>query len=80
MIDQSAPGDVIRLDGVTKTYQAGGQPALAEVSMGVAAGEVVAVIDGCADVATAGVVYRVARVHPPGRRPMDAAAYLRGRR
>ena len=44
MIDQSAPGDVIRLDGVTKTYQAGGQPALAEVSMGVAAGEVVAVM------------------------------------
>jgi putative ABC transport system ATP-binding protein len=44
MIDQSAPGDVIRLDGVTKTYQAGGQPALAEVSMGVAVGEVVAVM------------------------------------
>jgi len=44
MIDQSAPGDAIRLDGVTKTYQSGGQPALADVSMGVAAGEVVAVM------------------------------------
>jgi putative ABC transport system ATP-binding protein len=44
MIDHSAPGDVIRLNGVTKTYQAGGQPALADVSMGAAAGEVVAVM------------------------------------
>jgi putative ABC transport system ATP-binding protein len=44
MIDHSAPGDVIRLDGVTKTYQAGGPPALADVSMGVTAGEVVAVM------------------------------------
>ena len=44
MIDPSAPGDVIRLDGVTKTYQADGAPALADLSMGVAAGEVVAVM------------------------------------
>jgi putative ABC transport system ATP-binding protein len=34
--------DMIALDGVTKTYQAG-WPALAEVSMSVAAGEAVAV-------------------------------------
>jgi putative ABC transport system ATP-binding protein len=40
MIDTS----VIELDGVTKTYQGGGPPALAEVSMSVAAGEVVAVM------------------------------------
>jgi putative ABC transport system ATP-binding protein len=40
MTDQS---DVILLDGVTKTYQAG-FPALADVSMSVAAGEVVAVM------------------------------------
>ena len=39
----AAGGDVIRLDGVTKTYQAG-PPALADVSMSVAAGEVVAVM------------------------------------
>ena len=44
MTDQSAPGDVIQLDRVTKTYQAGAPPALADVSMGVAAGEVVAVM------------------------------------
>jgi putative ABC transport system ATP-binding protein len=44
MIDQGAPGDVIRLDGVTKTYSSGGVPALENVSMGVAAGEVVAVM------------------------------------
>ena len=36
--------DVIRLSGVTKTYQAGASPALADVSIGVAAGEVVAVM------------------------------------
>ena len=33
-----------------------------------------------AEVATRGGVYAVRRVQPPGRRPMDAAAYLRGRR
>ena len=47
MRQQSVPaagGDVIRLDGVTKTYQSGAPPALADVSMEVAAGEVVAVM------------------------------------
>jgi methionyl-tRNA formyltransferase len=44
------------------------------------AGEVIAVVGTAADVATADGVYRVARVQPPGRRSMDAAAYLRGRR
>src|ERR1700722_3147260 len=44
MIDQSTPGDVIRVDGVTKAYQSDALPALADVSMGVAAGEVVAVM------------------------------------
>ncbi len=33
-----------------------------------------------AEVATRDGVYAVRRVQPPGRRPMDAAAYLRGRR
>src|SRR5215470_15504251 len=37
-------GAVIRLDGVTKTYQAGAPPALADLSMDVAAGEVAAVM------------------------------------
>ena len=44
MTDQRASGDVIQLDRVTKTYQAGAPPARADVSMGVAAGEVVAVM------------------------------------
>ena len=38
------PAPSIRLDGVTKAYQGDGPPALADVSMGVAAGEVVAVM------------------------------------
>jgi putative ABC transport system ATP-binding protein len=44
MIDRSTPGDLIRLADVTKTYQSGAAPALADVSIGVAAGEVVAVM------------------------------------
>ncbi len=44
MMYQSTPGDVIQLDGVTKIYQSGVSPAVADVSMSVAAGEVVAVM------------------------------------
>src|SRR3984885_7616342 len=44
MIEQSTPGDVIRVDGVTKAYQSDSLPALADVSMDVAAGEAVAVM------------------------------------
>src|SRR6202046_2330868 len=49
MIDHSVsnhgvPGNVIRVDGVTKAYQSGSLPALADVSMNVATGEVVAVM------------------------------------
>ena len=44
--------DLIRLDNVTKTYQAGAPPALADLSMDVTAGEVAAVMGpsppGCA--------------------------------
>jgi putative ABC transport system ATP-binding protein len=43
MIDQDS-GDVIRLGGVTKAYAGGGPPALDDVTLGVAAGEVVAVM------------------------------------
>jgi putative ABC transport system ATP-binding protein len=38
------PGDVIRLDGVTKAYQTSAPPALADVSMNVADGEVAAIM------------------------------------
>jgi putative ABC transport system ATP-binding protein len=43
---QSAPatGDVIQFDGVTKIYQAGSPPALADISLTVSAGETVAVM------------------------------------
>jgi len=41
---RAAGGNVIALDSVTKAYQAGAVPALADVSMTVAAGEVVAVM------------------------------------
>jgi putative ABC transport system ATP-binding protein len=37
-------GEVIRLDGVSKTYQAGAPPALSDVSLSVAAGDVVAIM------------------------------------
>jgi putative ABC transport system ATP-binding protein len=40
----ASAGGVIRLDGVTKNYQAGSPPALADVSLTVAAGETVAVM------------------------------------
>src|ERR1700756_3354788 len=39
-----APGEVIRLDGVTKAYQTGAPPALADVSLSVANGEVAAIM------------------------------------
>ena len=37
-------GDVIRVDGVTKTYQTGAPPALVNVNLAVAAGEALAVL------------------------------------
>jgi putative ABC transport system ATP-binding protein len=42
--DSGQLADVIRLDNVTKTYQAGVAPALADVSISVAAGEVAAIM------------------------------------
>src|ERR1700748_1506410 len=39
-----APGDVIRLNGVTKAYQTGAPPALADVTTSVADGEVAAIM------------------------------------
>jgi putative ABC transport system ATP-binding protein len=44
MRQQRASGDVIRLDGVTKSYQADTPPALADVNLSVAAGEVAAIM------------------------------------
>jgi len=39
-----SPDDLISLDGVTKAYQASAAPALADISMGVADGEVAAIM------------------------------------
>jgi methionyl-tRNA formyltransferase len=47
---------------------------------GATPGDAVATAGEDVDVATAGGVYRVGFVQPPGGRPMSAAAYLRGRR
>ena len=44
MLRQAMAGEVIRLDAVTKTYQAGAPPALDEVDLSVAPGEVLAVM------------------------------------
>ena len=72
------------------TAPLGGQPvrlldgeALAADPTGVepvAPGTVVATGRDTVDVATAAGVFRLATVQPPNRRPMSAAAYLRGRR
>ena len=62
--------DVRILEGSVIAMHAGSTPP----------GEVVAVVDGAADVATADGVYRVERLQPAGKRVMEAAAYLRGRR
>jgi methionyl-tRNA formyltransferase len=43
-------------------------------------GTVIAMRGEAADMATASGTYRLARVQPPGGRPMTTAAYLRGRR
>ena len=60
-----APGDVIRLDGVTKAYQAGAPPALADVSLSVANGEVAAIInEECFDSLDAPIV-RIASFDSP---------------
>jgi putative ABC transport system ATP-binding protein len=44
MLRQAMAGDVIRLDGVTKTYQPGTPPALDDMHLTVTAGEVLAVM------------------------------------
>lgn len=71
------PGTTVVLAGQEVRLLAG-EPL--EESAPAPAGSVVRVVGEAADVATREGLYRVVLVQPPGRRPMSAAAYLRGRR
>ncbi len=69
---------VFAASGVERAYP--GVKALEGVDLTGYAGEVLAICGEAVDMATVSGVYRLARVQPAGRRPMTAAAYLRGRR
>jgi methionyl-tRNA formyltransferase len=71
------PGVTAPLGGVEVRLLAG-EPLAREA--GAEPGAVLGTAGELAEVATRQGVYAVRRVQPPGRRPMDAAAYLRGRR
>jgi methionyl-tRNA formyltransferase len=69
------------------TAPLGGQPVrllegapAASAGAAATAGDVLTLVGEAADIATASGTFRLARVQPPGGRPMTAAAYLRGRR
>jgi methionyl-tRNA formyltransferase len=71
------PGVTVPLGGAEVRLLAG-EPL--EREPGAAPGTVLRTAGEVAEVAAREGVYGVRRVQPPGRRPMDAAAYLRGRR
>lgn len=77
---QPWPGTVAELAGQEVRIVAGRPCAQRQVPAGATPGTIVAAGPRTADVATREGVYEVHEVQPPGRRPMDAAAYLRGRR
>jgi len=72
------PGVVASLAGQEVRIVAGGVGSADGSSA--APGTVVATGRSSAEVATRQGAYRIDVVQPPGKRPMDAAAYLRGRR
>jgi methionyl-tRNA formyltransferase len=76
---QPWPGTVAELGGQEVRIVAGA-PGATHTGNGAAPGAVLSVGRRSCDVATRDGVYAVHEVQPPGRRPMDAAAYLRGRR
>jgi methionyl-tRNA formyltransferase len=72
------PGVIAPLGGVEVRLLAGG---LGQDSSGrIDPGEVVRSDHRAVEVATREGAYRIDTLQPPGRRPMDAAAFLRGRR
>ena len=77
---QPWPGAVAELAGQEVRIVAGAPGGAAGAVGAGAPGTVLAVGRRACEVATRGGVYEVHEVQPPGRRPMDAAAYLRGRR
>jgi methionyl-tRNA formyltransferase len=76
---QPWPGTVGSLAGADVRIVAGA-PGAAAVPGGAVPGTLLSAGAHAVDVATASGVYSVHEVQPPGRRAMDAAAYLRGRR
>jgi methionyl-tRNA formyltransferase len=76
---QPWPGTVGSLAGAEVRVVAGA-PGAAVVPGGAVPGTLLSAGAHAVDVATASGVYSVHEVQPPGRRAMDAAAYLRGRR
>ena len=76
---QPWPGTVAELAGQEVRIVAGAVSA-ARGAGDVAAGTIVAAGRRTVEVAAREGVYEVHEVQPPGKRPMDAAAYLRGRR
>jgi methionyl-tRNA formyltransferase len=76
---QPWPGTVAPFAGADVRVVAGA-PGSASVPGGAAPGTLLLADGHAVDVATRSGVYSVHEVQPPGKRPMDAAAYLRGRR
>jgi len=77
---QPWPGTVAELAGQEVRIVAGAPIAVRGERAGSAPGTIVAAGRHAVEVCTCSGVYEVHEVQPPGRRPMDAAAYLRGRR
>jgi len=76
---QPWPGTVAELAGQEVRIVAGA-PALSRGAAGMPAGSILAAGRRSVEVATRDGVYEVHEVQPAGKRSMDAAAYLRGRR
>jgi methionyl-tRNA formyltransferase len=77
---QPWPGTVGEVAGQEVRIVAGAAPSSSAVPGGVAPGTIVGAGPRAIAVATREGMYEVHEVQPPGKRPMDAAAYLRGRR